>query len=291
MKRNGVLKAALAVAFAASAASAYAIPTISNTDGSFDPFGGFDWSAAGVAFTNNFTGSSLPGQNIFDLYYVSHAVSVNDPFNNAFSTPSLDITATGTRNTPGVPPNTIYEYTVVAKLSERIDSCSGIGAQCSFTVLGGSFEIYYDPSLANAANYANGQGFADGIKIIAGNIFGGTQTTFSSGASGQVDISGEVTFTNTTYINPKLVGTDVSTTLRLSQASGGTKPLIFPASFDMGSTYGNAVGVNTSPGPNGTSVVLQADGNQFFSVPEPSVVLLTGLSLFGVGVTRFRKKG
>jgi hypothetical protein len=273
MKLNKVLSA-LAIAGATLVSGvANAAPSITNLDGTLSPFGGFDWAQGSTAWTSGF----IPvAGNTFTLYYAGWAVAVNDTGSGTLFTPHLDNNANGTPAAAGV-----YEYTVFGTFTETVIDCVGIS--CTFQTLGGAFDIYYDTA-ANAKQ-SDGTGFQDGVNIVSGTISASlVPTTFNNISGGSQTLDGLVTYTNSAYVNPTLVGTNLASTLQLGTA---VTNFTIPTGYDFngnGSTAGGELF-------DGSEVVFQADANQAFtSVPEPTGLLLTGAALAACGVFSRRRK-
>jgi len=253
--------------------SAHAAATITNLDGTLSPFGGFDWSSGAAAWTSGFT--PVVGST-FDLYYAGWAVSVTDTGSGTLFTPRLDTNANGVPVAAGT-----YEYTIFGHLTEKITGCNANFTICTFTITGGSYDIYYDTN-ANAKQ-ANGTGFQDGTKIISGAITGSVSNVFDTAQGGQATLNGSVNYTNATFINPALSGTTFTSTLQLSSAVTNFN---VPSGYDFdGNGTSDALG---SPGV----LVFQADANQTFttSVPEPGMLLLAGSALAVCGLVSRRRR-
>jgi hypothetical protein len=94
-------------------------------------------------------------------------------------------------------------------------------------------------------------------------------------------LTGLITYTNSAYVAPDLIGTTVVTTLQLGsfKTAGYTDP---------GGYNGTAWNVNDP-----SQIVFQADANQSFTngVPEPGALALVALALVGAGVATRRKGG
>jgi len=255
-----------------TAAGASASPSITNLDGTFDPFGGFDWSKAGNAITS---GAIVNGGTVTSTFW-ANAIAINDTSSTPFTTPNLfPNNASGT-----------YEYTTLATITETVSCGGAIGDPCgtsaTFTATGGSWTIYYDTS--PNSNLVTGSGITDGTKLIAGDVTsgGGTFILSGTGGGGFFNYNGTVTFTDTSFINPALLGTNAFSTLQFgSDTTSWTHP-------------------TSQPGPNGTTAPLgnvlafQADANQAFTptttVPEPGTLALLAAAILGVGFVRRRSK-
>ena len=250
----------------AMASTAYAVPTITNTDGVLQPFGGFDWNSGAAAWTQGFV--PVVGQS-FTLFYAATAGAIKDTGGVDIDVSNLDTSANGLKKA-----GNSYEYTILASLTEEVVSVDFGTGTATFKVTGGMFDIYYD--LAANAKQSTGTGYLDGTKVISGNVFASSSAQlFNNATGGQANLSGRVTYTNQTYIDPILVGTNLTSTLQLGGAVTG---FTFPSGFDSDNNG------TTNPFV-GQPIIFQADANQAFStVPEPGSLALIGgvLGLMGV---------
>lgn len=276
MKRSMLRKAIATGSLAAAAlfgASAHA-STITNTDGTF-AWTGFDWAQGGTAAV---TGFAPTAGDTFQLDFMSWAVTLNNT-PTTFTPTGMDINANGLAGGS-------YEYTVVARLYETVTGCGTLGSTttitCNFELTSGTFSIYYDTTPdANMTANSGGLGFLDGIEIIRGEFSsqpGGSFTSNLTGTngSGNSALLGTVSWTNTTYVNPELIGTVVGTELKIGNLvtnwvnPGGLNGVMFTAD----------------------QLIMQADANQNFTagVPEPGTLALFGIAMLAGGAVSRRKK-
>jgi hypothetical protein len=247
-----------------SSASAVVIRNTDNPVAGF-PFGGFDWAQNGSAVTTGFTGA--PGGSLTTVYW-ANAISITDPNGAPLNTPNLFPPTTG--------PNA-YEYTVLAQINETVLSCNTPGCtSANFGTTGGTFTIWYDTT--PDSNLITGTGITDGIPIISGTInpgFAGTFTASGTGGVGVFQFTGNVTSTNTAFVDPALVSSNAVATLQFGSSTTNWVP---PTGTPVGGIPAGAL-------------VFQADGNQAFTaavIPEPGTLALGGLSLLLVGLLRRR---
>lgn len=239
--------------------------TLTNADGSFANFDGFDWSALGTAYTVGFVPAA---GDSFTLNYFSSATAISA--GGVVVPPSMDVNPNGALGA-----GKLYEYTIVASINEQVVGCAG--NTCEFNVTGGSWTIYYDVA-GNANHAAKGTGYADGVALMSGTWDvqpGGTFTVSGSNGFGIASLSGNVTATNPVLMAPPAEGTHAFSTLQLNLPTFGWS--------DPGG-FGGVAWADL-----GAEVIFQADANQSF-VPEPGVAALLGIGLIGMGVNSVRRR-
>jgi hypothetical protein len=253
---------ALGLALFAGSASVGAT-TLTNSTGAWSPFGGFDWASNGTAVVSGFDPTATT--DTFTITFWASAGSVTQPSGPALIGPSVGILLGD------------YEYTILATLNET-STCNtfsgGICTDASFQVNSGGFDIYYATTVN--ANQVTGAGITDGAHLIGGTINAQPGGGFNVISGGNATLTGLVTYTNSLYINPALVGTTAATTLQtVGNTTDWTAPTGMPGSSGTSSTL--------------TGFALQADANQNFSaIPEPTSLALLGLALGALSLTSRR---
>jgi hypothetical protein len=277
--------AALGFAFAASSAQAFTLKDGTNvlaTDSTT-----LDWNTtgSGVAIGVGPFGSPLTVGQTFQFLYQSNLSSIDGNTTALFN--GLDFNANGTKGA-----GSTFEFTIVAKLNEKVTSLSGNTAEFGLTgpASDNKVAIYYD-SAANAST-TGGTGFDDGQLIALLTIIpGNTQSTFTiAGAGGQ--------------------GSTKLTALQLEAGDfidpnylDGVSSLLFGINFESNLNYpaGNSATTNFHIGgsslfPNyvagGSDIVFKVDGSNTFTnaVPEPGTMMLLGMGMLGlVGAQRRRR--
>jgi hypothetical protein len=252
----------LAVVAALAGSNAAMAVTITNSTGSYANWGGFDWASNGTAVVEGY--APVVG-NQFDLTYWASAALATTPIGTTLAGPSAGILLGD------------YEYTIEVILRESVVTVEGGGASASFSILSGSFNIWYDTNVN--ANQVTGAGITDGTLLISGTILPDPSGGFNVVTGGSAALQALITYTNSDYITPDLGSSNATTTLQIGNTvTGWVAPTSLPGA--AGGTQ------DFLPG----SILLQADANQTFrAVPEPGTMALLGIAMLGLGLVRARK--
>lgn len=267
--------------------------TITNLDlTNASPFGGFDWSANGTALSTPIEGPLEVG-DIFTTYYFADAVAIAKAGGGTFNTPNMIDSAPGGSFGTGE-----YQYTAVFQVTEEVISVTDLGGGATFARFAateGTWNIYYDYAGVSGGgtvgDQVTGAGFDDGIRILGGIITPGNVGNFTTepdpnnggaiGGDGNFNFTGTVNYTNSAYIAPDQTDSNGTATLQFGwKTTNWTGP--------TGTPWGDEVLAD--------AIIFQADGNQSFritttEVPEPGMLALLGLGIFGLLTVTRRKNG
>lgn len=258
-----------------------AAPSATGGDGWLQNFTAFDWHSNGSGFVQGYNlggGGHVVGETDgFTLTTQFFAGSIG----SSTTTPDLRVAV------PGAAVGT-YEYTALAQLMQtatvtNVNAAGEVTGISIVTDAGGFFNIFFD--ISPEADPVGGTGFNDGVNIISGSFSGGF-ASFAASAPipqpgalgvGGGTVFGVVSFVDTAFVNPAMIGTEVGTTLNFPGTPGTfTRPAFI---------NGVATGANTA-----TDFVLQTDAFQSFTVPEPDSLALIGLGLVGFGFVSYRNR-
>jgi len=279
-------------------ASSLAVTSLANAQATTDVLvrdGAGNLIASNVrSFDENEAGSGLAVGfapvvgNTFSFLYQANVVA----FNDAAGQPITPLAGLNQAFSSGG-----YEFTVVARITEQVNSVSTSGGMTSavFSATGGTASIFFDNASSGGvkSNTATGNGFDDGrlvglFNIVAGTGFsnfttlpdgtglGGTRYDFTVAAGQPVNASfvqgllgpiSDLHFTSSQVLPP---GTSTTSAFHTGVPTGS--PDLYPTT------------------PVGNGMLLKVDGSNTFTtaVPEPEnyALMLAGLGVLAFVVRR-----
>lgn len=244
--------------------------TLTNPDGTFNGWGGFDLASNGTWAFSGYDNSNAGPQSITAVHWatsVPGSGGLTDAGGGGFFAPNN---------------NWVYQYTSVLTLqltATATATSGGLNTALNVAFDSGTFSIYYDPT-ADAVN-ATGAGYTDADLLFSGSLTSATGSNGWSMLTGAtpntfVNAQGTVTYTNSAYVSPDLATVNFSSTTQTYNAGWPT--------------------VTGEPGPNGTSaslpsgtLIYSGDANLSVTpVPEPSTALSLSVAVTAMFARRRR---
>ena len=154
----------------------------------------FDWSSAGSGVCEGIgpVGAVLTPETTFIFRYQSRLNALIDTFGNTIIPPGL---------------NSIFEYTLVAEIPQKVVSIDAFGKITFQTLDGGKFYIFHDS--ARNSYVPTGFGFDDGEVVVSGTFNPGMQSSFrydpiKNTGSGSAFYLANILFINSSFITPSI---------------------------------------------------------------------------------------